>query len=379
MKFLYRTWAEIDLDALDFNLEQIRACCPEKQAMGVVKANAYGHDAGICSKEYYRLGVRFFAVSNIWEAERVKEALPYSDIDIIVFGYIPEEFFDDAISMGITFTIGSVDYAKELSTYGKAHGVTFKGHLKLDTGMTRVGIRTREEINGILALPCLEITGAYSHFAVADRLEHEHWDYTLKQEKKLRELTDGLNVPIHCQNSGGIIFHPDFIGDYTRPGLILYGLSPNTDLEKPPIKLKQVMTLKSRVNQLKEVPAGINIGYGRTYTTDSKRLIALIPAGYADGISRRMSNKGFMAVNGVLCPIRGRVCMDQIMLDVTDVPDVKVGDEVLIYSDRFRETSLDYIADLTETISNELICAVSARVPRVAVRNGEAVEFVRER
>ena len=281
--------------------------------------------------------------------------------------------------MGVTFTVGSVDYAEELSAYGKEHGVSFKGHLKLDTGMTRVGIRTRQEIDRILSLPCLEITGAYSHFAVADRLEQEHWDYTLKQENKLRELTQGLNLPIHCQNSGGIIFHPDFIGDYTRPGLILYGLSPNTDVEKLPIKLIQVMTLKSRINQLKEVPAGVNIGYGRTYTTDSKRLIALIPAGYADGISRRMSNKGFMAVNGVLCPIRGRVCMDQIMIDVTDVPNVKVGDEVLIYSDKFKETSLDYIADQAETISNELICAVSARVPRVAVRNGEIVEIIRER
>ena len=379
MKFLYRTWAEIDLDALDFNLEQIRACCPQKQAMGVVKANAYGHDSAICSKEYYRLGVRFFAVSNLWEAQRVKEVLPYSDIDIIVFGYIPGEFFDDAINMGVTFTVGSVDYAEELSAYGKEHGVSFKGHLKLDTGMTRVGIRTRQEIDRILSLPCLEITGAYSHFAVADRLEQEHWDYTLKQENKLRELTQGLNLPIHCQNSGGIIFHPDFIGDYTRPGLILYGLSPNTDVQFLPIKLKQVMTLKSRIDQLKEVPAGVSVGYGRTYTTDSKRLIALIPAGYADGISRRMSNKGFMAVNGVLCPIRGRVCMDQIMIDVTDVPNVKVGDEVLIYSDKFKETSLDYIADQAETISNELICAVSARVPRVAVRNGEIVEIIRER
>ena len=379
MSFLYRTWAEIDLDALDFNLEQIRSCCPGKEAMGVVKANAYGHSVHICSKEYYRLGVRFFAVSNVWEAERVKEALPYPDIDIIVFGYIPSDFFEKALSMGVTFTIGSEDYAGELSAYGKKTGTCIKGHLKLDTGMTRVGIRTRQEIDRILALPCLEITGAYSHFAVADRFEQELWDYTLQQEKRLRELTEGLNIPLHCQNSGGIIFHPDFAGDYTRPGLILYGLSPNTDIKKLPVELKQVMTLKSRINQLKEIPEGTSVGYGCTYKADKKQLIALIPAGYADGYPRSLSNKGFMAVNGVLCPIRGRVCMDQIMIDVSEVPGVKVNDEAILYSDKFRETSLDYIADQAGTISNELICAVSARVPRVAVRNGETVEIVRER
>ena len=157
MNFLYRTWAEIDLDALDFNLEQIKACCPGKKPMGVVKANAYGHDVHICSKEYYRLGLRFFAVSNIWEAQRVKEALPYPDVDIIVFGYIPEEFFDEAINLGVTFTVGSVDYAKELSDYGKAKGVTFKGHLKLDTGMTRVEYAHGRKSSKFLPCPALKL------------------------------------------------------------------------------------------------------------------------------------------------------------------------------------------------------------------------------
>ena len=378
MKLLKRAWAEIDLNALAFNLEQIRSVCAGKEVVGVVKANAYGHSDEICAAEYYSLGVRTFAVSSVWEGEAVRRVLPYEDAEIMVFGYIYEPFLEEIISLRLTPTVGSVEYAHILDAFAASRNAVIPVQLAADTGMTRVGVRTAEEVDEIFALKNIKVVGGYSHFPVADCLDEKSVAFTKMQAEKICGLFCGRNVPLHCQNSGGIVFHQDFSGDMARPGLILYGYAPNTSV-KTPIPLKQVMTLKSAVNQLKVVPKGVDIGYGRTYTTDSEQLIAVIPIGYADGYSRLMSNKGKIAVNGVLCPIRGRVCMDQLMLDVTNVPGVRIGDEALVYSDRFKETSIDYISDMIGTISNEVICAVSARVPRVAVKNGEVVKVVRYR
>lgn len=378
MEFLRRAWAEIDLDALEFNLGQIRKTAPEKEVIAVVKANAYGHSDKIVCKEYYRLGVRFFAVSNVREAQTVRELLPYEDVKILVFGYIMPPYFDLILSLDLIATAGSVSYARELSEFALKNNTKIKVHINYDTGMSRVGVETEAEVDEILSLKGLEVLAGYSHFAVSDCLGEKEIEFTDDQERKLSAMFVRRKLPFHSQASGGITFHSDYPGSYLRPGLILYGCSPNTSV-KNPIELRQVMTLKSEINQLKLVKKGISIGYGRTYTPDSDQLIALIPIGYADGYSRLLSNKGLVAVNGTLCPIRGRVCMDQLMIDVSDVPDVKVGDEVLLYSDKFRETSLDYIADVTGTISNETICAVSARVPRVAIRDGKIVEVVVER
>lgn len=377
MNFLKRCWAEIDLDALDFNLESIKAMCPNKDVIAIVKANAYGHSDVICGKEYYRLGIRRFAVSNFHEAERLREIIGDNDCFLLVFGYINEEDLEGILKLNLTVTAGSVEFARRINAFALSKNVKIKANIALDTGMSRVGVRTEEEIREIAALSNLEITGMYSHFAVADGVDGESEGFTQKQYEKLSSLAKALNVPIHCQNSGGVAFHADMKADWIRPGLILYGLSPNTAV-KNTLPLKQVMTLKSRIDQLKVIPKGVDIGYGRTYTTDSEQLIAVVPTGYADGYSRLLSNKGFAAVNGVLCPIRGRVCMDQMMIDVTDA-NARLGDEVKLYSDDFRETSLDYIADSIGTISNEVICAVSSRVPRIAVRKGKIVEVVNER
>lgn len=378
MDFLRRAWAEIDLDALDHNLEQIKACTPGKKIIGVVKANAYGHDDGIVSAELYEQGIRFFAVSNVLEAIAIREHLPYGDVKIIVFGYVLPPYLDAIVEYNLIVTAGSVEYAKMLDDYAKSRGEKIKVHINLDTGMSRVGVNTDEEIDEIIGMNHLDVCGGYSHFAVSDQLDENNAEFTEKQEEKLAQAFVTRGIPFHSQASGGIVFHKDFPGDFTRPGLILYGCAPNTSVETP-IKLKQVMTFKSAVNQLKVVKKGTDIGYGRTYTTDSDQLIALVPVGYADGYNRLLSNKGLVAINGVLCHIRGRVCMDQMMVDVTGIPDVKIGDEVLLYSDKFKETSLDHIADITGTIANETICAVSARVPRVAVRGGKVVQVVNYR
>ena len=377
MNFLKRCWAEIDLDALDFNLESIKTHCPDKEIIAVMKANAYGHSDVICGREYYRLGVRRFAVSNFHEAERVREIIGDNECFLLVFGYIGEEHFEDILRLNLTVTAGSVEFAERLDGFAASRGVKIPVNVALDTGMTRVGVRTAEEVNGIAALKNLEITGMYSHFAVSDMTDGESVEFTQRQYEKFSLLAKNMNVPLHIHNSGGIAYHNDMQADWIRPGVILYGLSPNTGAENP-LKLKQVMTLKSVIDQLKVVPAGVEVGYGRTYTTDSEQVLALVPVGYADGYSRGLSNKGFAAVNGVLCPIRGRVCMDQMMVDVTKA-GAGLGDEVKLYSGEFAETSIDHIADVLGTIGYEVVCNVSARVPRVAVRKGEIVEVVNER
>lgn len=377
MNFLRRCWAEIDLDALAFNLESVKAQCPDKEVIAIMKANAYGHSDVICAKEYYRLGIRRFAVSNIHEAERIREIIGDMDCFLLVFGYIPQEHFESILRLNLTVTAGSTEFAEKINRFAAENGVKIPVNIALDTGMTRVGVRTAEELDQIAEMKNLEVTGMYSHYSVSDMTEAENVEFTQKQYEKFSQLTKIMNVPIHIQNSGGIAFHSDMKADWMRPGLILYGLSPNTGVENP-LKLKQVMTLKSVIDQLKVVPKGVDVGYGRTYTTDSRQVLALVPTGYADGYSRALSNRGAVVVNGVLCPIRGRVCMDQMMIDVTNA-SAKLGDEVKLYSSDFTETSLDHIADVLGTISYELVCNVSSRVPRVAVKKGKIAEVVNER
>lgn len=377
MDFLRRCWAEIDLDALDFNLRSITERCPDKTPIMVVKANAYGHSDVICVKEYYRLGQRHFAVSNFHEAERVREITGDSECFLLVFGYIEESRFEDILRLNLTVTLGSVEFAERLNKFALRKNVKIKANVALDTGMSRVGVRTAEEIKGIMSLSGLDVTNFYFHFPVADMAEEEHREFTLRQYDKFISLTEEYGLPSHCLNSGGIAFYPELKGELMRPGLILYGLSANPNVESP-LPLKQVMTLKSVVDQIKLFPKGVDIGYGRTYTTDSEQLIAVVPTGYADGYSRLLSNKGKALVNGVLCPIRGRVCMDQMMIDVTEA-NAKIGDEVILYGGECKEISLDHIAGVIGTITNEVVCNVSSRVPRVAVRNGEISEVVNER
>lgn len=377
MDFLRRCRAEIDLDALDANMESIRAKCPDKKIIAVAKANCYGHSDIICGKEFYSLGIRHFSVSNLHEAERLREIIKDNNCFLLVFGYIEEERFPDILSLNLTATAGSVEFARRLNRFAASKNAQIKVNIAIDTGMSRVGVMNGEEIEEIMSMKGLKVTAFYTHFPAADILDEDNRDFTLNQHKKFLALTEKYGLPLHCQNSGGVAFYPEMKSDFIRPGLIPYGLSPNTK-EKNTLELKQVMTLKSVIDQLKIIPKNTDIGYGRTYKTDKNQLIAIVPAGYADGYSRLLSNKGMVIVNDKLCPIRGRVCMDQIMIDVTEV-GAKIGDEVILYSDRYKETSLDYISDLMGTISNEVICALSSRVPRVAVRKGEIVEVVNER
>lgn len=372
--FLKRTWAEINLDALDSNINEIKKLAPNKEIMAVVKANAYGHDDKTICTELFRLGIKYFAVSNIWEAEDLREVVP--DGNIIVFGYTDEPYIESILKFDIIHTVGSVEYARQLSDYATSHNAKIRVHIKVNTGMTRIGIDSEEEMDEILAMEGLKCEGAYTHFAVADSLEPDDFAYTVEQEKKLLAIAKGKGLLIHSQNSGGILYHPDFEGDIVRAGVIMYGYMPNTACPVP-MKLSPVMSVRSAVCQLKRVGKGTDVSYGRTYEADSDKVLAVVPVGYADGYSRQLSNKGFVGIRGKLAKICGRVCMDQIIVDVTDIDGVSVGDIVEIYSDKFPETRIDNIADSLGTIGYELVCGVGHRIPRVAVRNGEVVDVVR--
>lgn len=373
-RFLKRAWAEIDIDALENNYREIKKTVGDKEILAVVKANAYGHDDKTICAVLNRLGVKYYGVSNLWEAEKLRQ----NGIDgvILIFGYTDNDYFDELVQYGITQTVGSVEYARSLSDYAVQRGVKIPVHIKVNTGMTRVGIDTEEEMDEILQLPGLSPKAAYTHFAVADSLEEDDIKYTENQQEKLMKIAKDKGLLIHSRNSGGIVYHKDFGGDIVRAGVILYGNRPNYPLPVP-LDLKQVMSIKSVVSQLKTIPVGTQISYGRTFTSDREMTVAVVPIGYADGYFRSFSSKGEMLINGKLCKVVGRVCMDQVIVDVTDCPDVKVGDIVHVYSDKCTQTGIDYNAELIGTIGYELTCAVALRIPRVIVKGGKVVDVVR--
>lgn len=371
-KLLHRVWAEINLDALGKNIDEIQKFAPDKDIMAVVKANAYGHGVGLIAPELYRKGITHFCVSNIGEAKELREILP--EADILIFGCAEEEWFNDIVSLNLIQTVGDIEFANILDKWAENNNVKIRVHIKVDTGMTRIGVESDTELKEILSLKSLSVEGVYTHFACSDSLVPDDIDFTEHQESLLRAVSaaaEEKNIPIYSQNSGGILYHPDFKGEIIRSGIITYGCMPST-AEKLPIPLTPVLTLKSQVCQVKKISSGRSIGYGRAFVSDKEMEIAVIPVGYADGYSRRLSGCGYVYINGKLCPVCGRVCMDQMMVDVTGA-DVKAGDTAVLYSDSIPEITVDAIADKIGTIGYELLCAVGARVPRIAVKNGKIV------
>jgi len=363
MGFHGRTWVEVNLAALGNNVAEIRKIAPDKEIIAVVKANAYGHGDDIICPELKKLGINFFAVSCVDEALHVKKYVP--DCEILIFGFTEAKRLKEAAENDFILTVGDIEYAKELNVFTSSKNVKFRVHVKYNSGMNRVGINTEAELEEILRLSGLNCEAVYTHFACADSLSESDMSFTRAQQEKIISLAKGKGLKVHSQNSGGVLFHKDFEADYVRAGLLLYGLSPDSRFPTP-IKLSPVMSLKSVIHQLRTLEAGEPVSYGRTYNTPSKRLAAVIPVGYADGYSRLHSNSGLVAVRSTLCPVIGRVCMDQLVIDVTDVAGVKTGDEVLLYSADYKETSIDYISEKLGTIPYEVVCNVSHRVRRIA-------------
>ncbi len=381
--YLRRTWAEIDLNALEHNFCEIRRQTElSADIAAVVKADAYGHGAKIIAPELQRLGVGWFAVSNLEEAQELRRAgvvLP-----VLILGYTPPEYAAELAKDKITQALLSADYAASLSREAERAGVTVSAHLKIDTGMSRVGFffqsperdyGTIEKAAEACRLPGLDVNGIFMHFAVADAGEDgrvfTNAQYQAFQTVILSLKEKGISFRWrHCDNSGAILCYQQMNLDLVRPGIILYGLLPDDGLAGI-LSLRPVMALRSVVALIKTIPAGSTVSYGRTYTAERPVTVATIPVGYADGYSRSLSSKGSVLIHGRRAPIIGRICMDQMMVDVTDIPNVKEGDTVtLVGRDGKDIITFEELARLVGTINYELVCSVSRRVPRVYLRDG---------
>lgn len=376
MDFIKRTWAEIDTAALLHNLEVIKKSAKQKEIMAVIKADAYCHSAEIVGKVLWENGVKHFAVSNIDEAIELREI--GVDGHILILGYTPTDCTKLLSKHNISQAVYSLEYAKELSADAVKAGVNINVHLKLDTGMGRIGFDCRKlplpEIKDALLaarLPNLYAEGVFSHFAVSDSFEEEHLSFTRHQQElflaAVKYLNDNGVNPImrHTNNSAALFTAIDDGTNYCRPGIVLYGLGA-THTVADEAGLIPVMTFKSVISMIKEIKKGETVSYGRTFTADKDMTVATVTAGYGDGYPRALSNKGCVLVGGKRAKIIGRVCMDQFMIDITDLENVKRGDTVILFGKDLNATE---IADICGTINYEIICGISKRVPRIAVEN----------
>lgn len=381
MKLYKRTWAEIELSKLENNYRIYRSLLPEKiDVMCVVKAFCYGHGDGVCMGFLQdRLGVKWYAVSNLDEALRLRRLGIKGEI--LILGYSDPDDAPELMRGDIIQTVVSEQHAQQLSE--RAVRKKIRCHIAVDTGMTRIGIRGDAEtiaqtICRISELPGLDVCGAFTHYAAADTLTDDGRAYTKAQADLLYDAAElakqkGVSLKtVHSLNSAGGLFHCDERSALARLGIILYGLTPNAPL-KLPEGISPVMSLRSVVSRVEKIPEGVSISYGRTYTSDRPMKIATISCGYADGYPRALSNCGEVLLGGKRCPIVGRVCMDQFMADATDT-DVSPGDvATLIGSDGNEVITADDIAALTGTIGYEIVCGISERVPRVALENGKHI------
>ncbi|WP_297637821.1 alanine racemase [uncultured Clostridium sp.] len=369
-------WAEVDLDAIKHNIVEIKKVVKDKEIIAVVKADAYGHGALGVVPTLLKNGADRLAVAVITEAIELREAK--INVPILILGYTPLSFAEEIISNEIEQTVFSVDYARELSKIAIKLGKKAKIHISLDTGMGRIGFipckESVDEIEEISKLEGIEITGLFTHFSTADE---EDKTYTKKQVSKYKYVVDELekrdiNVGIkHVANSATIIDLEEYYYDGVRPGIILYGYYPSDEVNKEKIKLKPALTLKSYIVHLKEVEEGTYISYGRKYVTKASEKIATLPIGYADGYTRLLSGKAKVIIKDKLYPVVGRICMDQCMVNVTGLEDIKVNEEVILLGQSENCVyNADNIASEINTINYEILCMIGKRVPRVYKENG---------
>ena len=373
-------WAEIDLDAIKQNINEIKKLTKDKDIIAVVKADGYGHGAVDIAPIMIESGVDKFAVAVITEAIELRKN--NINLPIIILGYTPIEFAKELLYQDIEQTVTSLEYAKALNDIAKQGMMKIPIHIAIDTGMGRIGFLPNEnsikEIKEISELENLEIVGIFSHFSTADETCKEYSNYQKENFIKVIDRLEELKIHIkqkHIFNSAAIMDFDFERFDAVRPGVILYGYYPSDEVMKNKLKLKPALTLKSNVVHVKTLPKGKYISYGRNYVTEKESIIATLPIGYADGYTRMLTNKAKVIVNGKLAPIVGNICMDQCMIDVTHIPNIKVGDEViLIGEDGENKFNADDIAKLLGTINYEVLCMISKRVPRVYKLNGEKIK-----
>ncbi|MGM9618262.1 MAG: alanine racemase [Oscillospiraceae bacterium] len=379
---LMRTWAEIDLDNLTHNMEVIRRRVgPEAKLLGVVKADAYGHGAVRVARHLEKIGASYLAASNIDECEELRAngiKLP-----ILMLGFTPACEAARILRLDMTQAVQNLAIARAFNDEAGKRGGKMKVHVKLDTGMGRLGFQCDEshfeqslrDILELIRLPNLDVEGVFTHFCVSDEDAPEHVAFTRTQRARFEKMIaaveeqGGFKFRLHhCCNAGGICTYPQYAWDMVRCGIIMYGTG---DLAVR-MGMKPVMTVKTTVSTVKDFDPETSVSYGRTYFTSRPSRIGVIPIGYADGFFRALGNNFSVLTRDGPAPIVGRVCMDMTMIDLTDLPDVQEGDVIEVYGEN---NLIDDAAKRCGTISYELLCAVSKRVPRYYLQGGEVVDY----
>lgn len=376
-KMIRPVWAEIDLDAIKYNIDSIKRRVDTKELIAVVKADAYGHGALDVSKTLVENGATKLAVAVITEAMELRHG--NINTPIMILGYTPLEFAADLINYDIEQTIFDLEYATKLSEIALNLGKKAKVHVALDTGMGRIGFLINDnslnEILKISSLKGLEVVGIFTHFATADESDK---NYSNKQYKKFTDFNEklvskGVNIPLkHVSNSGAIIDMPNTYLDGVRAGIVLYGYYPSEDVLKQNLDLKKAISIKTQVAHVKILDKNEYVSYGRKFKAERKSIIATLPIGYADGYSRALTGKAKVIINGKFAPVVGTICMDQCMIDVTDIGDVHVGDEVIVLGkDKDLKFDADDMAKAMGTINYEVLCMIKQRIPRVYIEDGK--------
>jgi len=372
-KRYYRVQANVDLNAIRNNLSEIRSkISSNTKLMAIIKADAYGHGAVPLAKSMATSDlIDYYGVAIIEEAVELREA--GIDKPILILGYTPREQYDLVVAYGVAQTVFQYEMAEALSLEAKKQGKIAKIHIKIDTGMSRIGFpdtkESIQEIKRIEALESIEIEGLFSHFARADETDKTSTQKQIERYIVFNHLLEQeqIQIPVkHIANSAGIIEFPEAYFNMVRCGIATYGIYPSDMVNQQDIKLIPAMELKTHVIYVKDVEAGVGVSYNATYITKSKTRIATIPVGYADGYSRNLSNYGKVIIHGQYAPIIGKICMDQFMVDVTNISDVKQGDSVtLLGKDADAFVSAEELAEWSHSFAYELVCTVGKRIPRV--------------
>lgn len=380
-KDLRPVWAEVDLDVLANNMREIKRVSNSEEIIAIIKADGYGHGAVDIAPVLLENGANRFGVAVITEAIELRES--GITVPIMILGFTPPTLHERILQYDIEQTIYTFSDAEALSKVAVSENKIGKVHIAVDTGMGRIGFLPNEEslqeIFNISKLPNIEIVGLFTHFSCADDFDKTYSQLQIKKYNEFNEklLNLGINIPIkHLSNSAAVIDLPAVHYNAVRPGIILYGYYPSQEIQKDKIKVNPVMSIKANIVHIKTLGKGEYISYGRTFITKRESIIATLPIGYADGFTRLLFEKAKVIVGGKLAPVVGRICMDQCMIDITDIEGVKVGDEViLIGEDEYNNViTADDIANQLGTISYEVVCAVSKRVPRVYKKGGKIVK-----
>ena len=379
IKEYYRVKAEINLDAIHENVVNAKALTkPGTKLMAIIKADAYGHGAVMVAHTLEDVADAY-GVAILEEGIELRQ----SGINkpILILGYTPAPLYPAMIKYDIATAVFEYDMAERMSEAAEKIGKKAKVHIKLDTGMSRIGFKQDDEslevIKKIAKLPGIEIEGCFTHFATMDEKDKTK---AMKQFERymdfVKRIEDaGITIPVkHVSNSAGIIEKQEVNLDMVRDGICVYGMYPSDEVDKTKLKLTPAMEIKSYVSFVKTLEAGVEIGYGGTYTTTKETTVATIPVGYADGYSRALSNRGRVLIKGKSFPIIGRVCMDQFMVDISELPEIRQGDEVtLVGRDGDEYISIEEVADMSYSFNYEFVCDIGKRIPRVYYKGGKII------